>query len=421
MLVAQLCVASMSEPSSIDSQAQLHLSAASPPPPPPPQSTSIYSSLSPSTESSPAPLSPLNPSKKRLRSTDLSVLEAGSTASGVRSPSGVRVSSPGLLASPIESSPSPAGIAGRRAASTSSLTGLAGKDNSDLRRLVDESDDEEDDDADEGDDDGDDGSEEKSPVSTPYSVLTPLSSMAAAAAASSSAISPSPSPLAAAAHPTIVPAPLSMTHSASDGSSGSGGTEFDSQLFVIYMPKNNFKRFIISSLNTMIIRASKTEKGMPRANLPAIPSRPSTNTSSSSRPPIPPLNISHSSSTSSSAAGGPLSPSAAKKPLPSASFASSPVSEQDNYTYNVAMEDVIACLQAHGVTYNPAFMWMDLSDFGQRFVQQMMDNSKANIDVTTAATADAQPANDTYGGLWYNVAHKVRTQTTTVHSAGEMR
>ena len=411
----------MSVPASVDSQSavgRLHLFANSPSPPPNSaassgtQSSTSTLSLSPSADSSGAPLSPLNPSKKRLRSSDAAATEGGSSGSGdVIAPSALRATSPGFSSSPTDSSPSFSGsMATRRAASSSSLTSLPAKDNSDLRRLVDESDDEDDDEADEADDDGDDGSEEKSPVSTPQSVLTPLSSMAAAAA-SSSAISPSPSPLAAAAQPTMVPGSLQMTHSASEGSSGSGGTEFSSQLFVIYMPKSNFKRFIVSALNTMIIRASKTEKGMPRANLPAIPSRPASSTNSSSRPPIPPLNTSHSSSSSFSAAGGPLSPSAAKKPLPSASFASSPVSEQDNYTYNVAMEDVIACLQAHGVTYNPAFMWMDLSDFGQRFVQQMMDNSKANIDAASA-TGDAQPAKDTYGGLWYNVAHKVNTQHT---------
>ena len=385
------------------SDASLHMHA----------STAHYPSVSPPLPPSVAPLSPAN-SKKRLRTSDAAAPDSIET--GSHALSALRASSPpGSSLSPTRSSPTRSvSIAGRRPASTSSLSSLPGKDSSDLQRLLDESDDEEDDDADGcDDDDGDDGSEEKSPISTPQSVLTPLSSMAVAAAASSAALSPAPSPLRTSARASTGPATLPSLHSASDGlSGGGGGTEFSSQLFVIYMPKNNFKRFIISSLNTQIIRASKTEKAMPRANLPAVPSRPTSSASSSSRPHIPPLNISHHTSTPihASVAAGPLSPSAAKKALPAASFASSPVSEQDSYTYNVAMEDVIACLQAHGVTYNAAFMWMDLSDFGQRFVQQMMDNNKATVGEGAAnsptASDAAQPANDTYGGLWYNVAHK---------------
>ena len=438
----------MSDSSSTNQRplALLHLSATSPPPSltsqadsSPRMEPSSFLDISPSppaiadniaaaaaASAASATLSPMNTTKKRLRSMDGSGADDASMQphdpmQRALTPSSSS-DSPLARASPLPFCSS--AFAGRGAASTNSLSSLAGasstKDNSDLQRLLDESDDEEDgDEAEEGEEDGDEESEEKSPATSPHGVLTPLSSMAAAAAASQTNPSPSPSPLAPAAQPRGTPTPLPLNST----SSGSGGTEFLSQLFVIYMPKNNFKRFVVSSLNTMIIRASKIEKAMPRANHPPMSSRPAPSGSSpTSRPPIPPLSTHSAASSSSTSAsamaasaaavgGSPSSPSAAKKPLPSANFSSLASSEQHNdYTYNVSMEDVIACLEAHGVTYNPAFMWMDLSDFGQRFVQQMMDNSKASADGTPSPAADAQPANDTYGGLWYNVAHKVTAQ-----------
>ena len=389
---------------------------------------SLFSSATDiSTRAASVTLLPTNATKKRLRSIDAS---AGSDAAQLPHDPVLRAITPASGSSDsstARASPSHirgAAIAGPRAASSSSLSCLTGtssgsseKDNNDLQRLLD-SDEAGDEEAEEADEDGDGESDEKSPVTSPYLVLTPLSSMAAAAAASQ--YNSSPSPLTSPVQSIVAPTPLIQTligdgsgGGGSGGDNSSGGTEFISQLFVIYMPKINFKRFIVSSLNTMIIRASKTEKAMPRANHPPMSARPppigSSTSTATNRPPIPPLSTSHSSSATagSAVASGPISPSAAKKPLPSASFSSSSsVSGQDSHTHHVAMEDVIACLQAHGVKYNKLFMWMDLSDFGQRFVQQMLDSSKTIADGTLSPTPDAQPANDTYGGLWYNVAHK---------------
>ena len=357
--------------------------------------------------SSSALSSPTRLSKKRLRPQSASgsdLRQRGSDADhSEASPSPVSghdvttTPSPSAAPSPatdkeerVDAAPSSTPFAStkRRAASDTSLASLdkgAGEERpGNLQTLLAESSDDDDDEEDE-DEEGEEEEEEeeKSPPRLASGALTPLTSMANAASAAAAALSPLAGP-----HPSPHLSPHTLASLADSPS------EFSAQLFVIYMPKANFKRFVISSLNTTIIRASKGEKQpVPRMNFPSL---------HSARPVIPPL-TSPTSSSSPSAASPPSG-----KPL-----SSSPSSSADEFTYNVSMEDVLSCLEAHGVRYNPSFMWMDLSDFGARFVQQMMADSPHTAAVgspkrATAVVAEEAQAksSDQYGGLWYNVIHK---------------
>ena len=379
-------------PLSSSSLSALRTLSPSPPPPGP--------SAAPSPSSQTGLYSPALPSKKRLRPhsrsgarelSDSAHSDSTSPHSGGEEAASYHAAS--ILASQQQSPPPDSGeddhvaplseghaaaafaSSKRRASSENSLSSLEQKEpqGSLQTLLADSSEDDEDEDDDDhasDDDEEEDEEEEKSPPHPVAAPLTPLSSMASAAAAS--ALSPL-----LASHPSPVPPPHSAHSALADSPS-----EFSAQLFVIYMPKSNFKRFVISSLNTTIIRASKGEKQpVPRMNFPSL---------HTARPVIPPL---ASPSAAGSAAGGSMASSG--KPPPSDS----------EFTYNVSMEDVLSCLDAHGVRFNPAFMWMDLSDFGARFVQQMMGDSTPAAIKDRADEAKAAK-NDQYGGLWYNVVHK---------------
>ena len=395
-LPTSLSAESLSHPSSLS----LSLS------PSPSSAFSVAPSLSYSSSSPPISIplsSPSHTSKKRLRPHSTTDLHCRDPSLSTPSPSSPdpRTADASLLLS-VSPSPPPSShdflapasstssfaSSKRRAASDTSLSSLDHKtegstssrssreegqgnlqtllqDSSDDEEEGEEEEEEEGEDDDDSEVDEDEEEEEKSPPRA--STLTPLSSMASAAAASalSPLTGPHPPPHLLHSHPSLADSP----------------SEFSSQLFVIYMPKSNFKRFVISSLNTTIIRASKGEKQpVPRMNFPSV---------HPARPIIPPLS-------------SPTNPTS----VPTSSKPSSSSSPDSEFTYNVSMEDVLSCLEAHGVRYNTAFMWMDLSDFGLRFIQQMMGDSTPAALREEGEGKTATDKDDQYGGLWYNVVHK---------------